>query len=208
MVNMEKKICTADYAKSTLEKRAGRIIRRARIQDAVALTLYGVSAIALAMLAGNTVQILRHIDPNFSKKRKPDYRIRQAVKRLESRGLVVRAGSGHMRSFRLSKKGEQYAERLHTTGRVHMPRPAKWDERWRIVIFDIWERRRNVRQRLRAILQRVGFVRLQNSVWIYPYECEELLAFIKTDLRLGRGILYIIAEGVEGDGYIRRHFGL
>ena len=44
----------------------------------------------------------------------------------------------------------------------------RWDRRWRIVIFDIPERRKSVRAKLRRFMQEYGFVRLQDSVWIYP----------------------------------------
>lgn len=55
---------------------------------------------------------------------------------------------------------------------------------------------------------KVGFVRIQNSVWVYPYDCEELIAFIRADLRLGKGLLYIVAEGIEYDKHLRTHFKL
>mgnify|MGYP001617628735 FL=1 len=87
-------------------------------------------------------------------------------------------------------------------------KPKRWDRKWRIVIFDIWERRRGVRDRLRNLLQKNGFVKVQNSVWVYPYDCEELFVFLRTNLRLGKGILYIVAEEIEYDEAFRKHFKL
>ena len=77
-----------------------------------------------------------------------------------------------------------------------------------MVIFDIWERRRGVRDKLRRTLEKAGFRRVQDSVWVCPYDCEELVAFLRADLRLGEGILYLIAEGVENDAKLRKLFGL
>src|SRR3989338_5623807 len=57
-------------------------------------------------------------------------------------------------------------------------------------------------------LQKIGFVRIQDSVWAYPYDCEEVLAFIRTELRLGGGVLYLIAEGIEHDRSLRAKFDL
>lgn len=192
----------------TTEARAAKIIRRAKIQDVIIQTLYGATALALAVMAPNAVRLLRYADPGLSKKRKPDHRIRQALKRLEARSLVARVGKGRGAQFALTKRGERYAERLRVMGSFATPVPRRWDGRWRIVIFDIWERRRPVRLRLREMLKKIGFVKLQNSVWVYPYDCEELLMFIRTELKLGPSVLYIVAEGIENDARLRRRFSL
>ena len=192
----------------SVEMNAANIVRRAKIQDVVIKTLYGTAALALAVMAPNAARLLRYIDPDLSKKRKPDYRIRQALKRLEERGLITRSGQGSVARFALTKKGQRYAQRLHVMESLVAPKPQTWDGRWRIVIFDIWERRRVTRARLRRMLAKIGFAELQHSVWVYPYDCEELLMFIRTELKLGPSVLYIVAEGIENDARLRRRFSL
>lgn len=53
-----------------------------------------------------------------------------------------------------------------------------WDKKWRIVIFDIPEIMRARRKQLRGLLGRLGFRKIQKSVWLTPYdflgEVEEL----------------------------------
>lgn len=192
-------------AMGQLEEKTKRIVKRVKIQDAIMLSLYGTAAAALMLAAPNALQLLKNIDPNLAKKRHPGRRISQAMSRLVSRGLVVRAENGR---FTLTEKGKRYAKVMDQTGRLQFAKDRKWDGRWRIVIFDIWERRREARSRLRTRLQTIGFVKVQNSVWAYPYECEELIAFAKTELKLGKGLLYLIAEGIEGDKELRERFGL
>ena len=58
------------------------------------------------------------------------------------------------------------------------------------------------------MLKAIGFLKLQSSVWIYPHDCEDLIQLIKTDFALGREVLYIVAEDVEGDAKLRFHFKL
>ena len=188
-----------------LEKKTRALVKRARIQDAVVSALYGTAAFALVVAAPNATQLLKYVDPNMAKKRHPGRRMSQAVSRLISRGLVVREGNSRLA---LTEKGKRYATLMDQKGRLQFAKDRKWDGRWRIVIFDIWERRREARDRLRTRLQTIGFVKVQNSVWAYPYECEELIAFAKTELRLGKGLLYLIAEGIEGDIWLRERFGL
>ena len=56
----------------------------------------------------------------------------------------------------------------------------KWDGKWRMVFFNIPESRRKGRDALRYRLKTAGFYKLQESVFIFPYECErEIRDFIK-----------------------------
>lgn len=54
----------------------------------------------------------------------------------------------------------------------------------------------------------IGFVRLQDSVWVYPYDCEDFIALLKAELKVGKDVLYAIVDTIEFDKHIRRHFGL
>ena len=177
--------------------------KRKRIQDIVVRSLYAATAIGLAVVAPNTVQLLRYVRKYVDDAPKLDRRISQAFTRLNQKGIIEKNRNG---TFQLTKKGEQRAAILETLDFTE--RPIRWDRKWRIVIFDIWERRRAARDRLRVILERNGFVKIQNSVWVYPYNCEELLAFLRTHLSLGHGILYIVADEIENDSTLRRCFHL
>ena len=77
-----------------------------------------------------------------------------------------------------------------------------------MVIFDIPERRRSTRVRLRTMLRACGFLQLQQSVWVFPNDCEDIVALIKAELHVGKDILYVIVESIENDARIRRHFKL
>ena len=188
-----------------VEETARRVARRFKLQDAIVITMYLGAAFSLSVAAPNTLRLLKKIDPDMARKRHPTRRISQAMSRLRSRGLIEKDRRG--RGI-LTEAGKRYAEKLYSRDRLSILRPKRWDHRWRIVIFDVWERRRSVRDQLRWLLMKIGFVKVQNSVWAYPYDCEEVLAFIKADLRLGKGMLYLVAEGVEGDRWLRRHFKL
>ena len=57
-------------------------------------------------------------------------------------------------------------------------------------------------------LRDIGFIRLQNSVWVYPYDCEDLITLLKADFRVGKDVLYLVVEAMENDKEIRKHFRL
>ncbi len=53
-----------------------------------------------------------------------------------------------------------------------------------------------------------GFVRLQDSVWVFPYDCEDFISLVKAELKIGSAILYMVVEHIENDTHLRAHFGL
>ena len=91
------------------------------------------------------------------------------------------------------------AEELAQREEVRPQEQKKWDQKWRIIMFDVWERRRKVRDELRETLKEIGFVKVQDSAWAYPYPCEKLLIFLRIHLKLGHGVLYIVADEIEHD---------
>ena len=49
---------------------------------------------------------------------------------------------------------------------------------------------------------------LQNSVWIYPFECNDYISLLKADLRLGKSVIYMSVDKIDGDAYLKERFGL
>ena len=48
-----------------------------------------------------------------------------------------------------------------------------------MIIFDIPEKKKSAREALRDKLKDLGFAKLQDSVWITPFPCENEINFIK-----------------------------
>ena len=75
-------------------------------------------------------------------------------------------------------------------------------------MFDIPERQRSLRREVRSLLIQLGFYRFQDSVWVYPYDCEEIIMLCKLEFGTGNHLLYLVADAVEYDIKIRKHFNL
>lgn len=84
----------------------------------------------------------------------------------------------------------------------------RWDGRWRVLIFDVPEYRKPVREKIRRTLISTGFLPLQKSVWVYPYDCEDFIVLLKADFRIGKDVLYMIVDELENDKWLRREFNL
>ena len=83
-----------------------------------------------------------------------------------------------------------------------------WDKKWRVAAFDIPEKYSVLRDKVRTILKRAGFVRLQHSVWVFPHNCEELVQLIKEESQLPRFILYGVLERIEDEERLKKLFSL
>ena len=189
-----------------MEKKGIQSAKRARVRDAVLLSLYGGAVVAVAVMFPNASRLLKYLDPLVPTKRDPESRLRESLQRLVKRGLVRKVGVGSAARYVLTKSGEREASIRSLIHAAHQKQ--KWDGKWRVIIFDVWERRRAVRDKLRSLLIETGFVRLQDSVWVFPYPCEELVTYIRIELKLGTGLLYILADGIEGEEKLRKHFSL
>lgn len=91
------------------------------------------------------------------------------LNRLSSRQLVESRKSGksdQTPAWRLSESGRILA----LGGRDPIKEWARpWDERWRLVIFDVPLQRNQARERIRQRLRARCFGRLQESVWVSPH---------------------------------------
>ena len=107
----------------------------------------------------------------------------------------------------LTERGKE-EWRLFETKKKLLQRPKRWDKKWRLLVFDISEKRKNVRDMIRKTLVSFGFYRLQDSVWVYPFECEDVLELLRTKFRVRYEALYVRADRVANDGELRREFKL
>lgn len=169
----------------------------------MAVVLGGVVVVAATI--PNAAQLLRFF-PGYKKGARFNYQAKSALGRLAAKGLVTFVKEDGKCFARITEKGERLL--ALETERVAITKKRKWDRRWRVVIFDIPERRKSMRASLRRFMHEYGFVRLQDSVWIYPYDCEDLIALAKANFRVGADVLYLIVERLERDKHLREHFKL
>ena len=83
-----------------------------------------------------------------------------------------------------------------------------WDGMWRMVAFDIPEEHRKKRNALRYRLQMAEFYELQESLFLYPHDCErEIRDFIKLFKLEGR-VRFGLLKFIDNQGDIKDMFGI
>jgi DNA-binding transcriptional regulator PaaX len=86
--------------------------------------------------------------------------------------------------------------------------PKKWDGIWRIVVFDIPNKRNAGREALRNKIKELDFYQLQKSVWAFPSPCEAEIEFITELFRLYPYVQIIEATKIKSDAKLRKYYGL
>ncbi len=98
----------------------------------------------------------------------------QVIKRLREKGLVELIDDKEL-ILRLTDSGKDRALWAKMMGG-----DEKWDGKWRLVVWDIPEKRRQARDLLRFKLKQLGFKQWQQSIWASKINCTKLLRdFIK-----------------------------
>ncbi|MHB8710497.1 MAG: CRISPR-associated endonuclease Cas2 [Minisyncoccota bacterium] len=182
--------------------------RRVPMKNLLLRSLAAVGVISIALVAPKMTRLLKELDRPAKNRAQLYRRITQGINRLEQDGLVIVSGEYAKRRVEITEKGLEMMEQIEF-GEYEIPEPAFWDGKWRVLIFDINERRRRVRNQLRRLLDGAGFVRIQDSVWVYPYACDEFVSLARAHLKSGVGeIRFFVAEALESDKGLREHFRL
>src|SRR3989338_1222912 len=182
--------------------------RKMALQTNVLRFLYAGDILTTALVAPKLLSLIGPQNRSQPRRKELYARIALARYRLEQRGLIRKEERANGIYFRLTPKGEKSIEKI-LAREYRIPEPVWWDGKWRVLIFDIREKRRNTRAELRRLITGAGFVSLQDSVWVYPYPCDEFVALVRAHLSSGVGELrFFVAEALESDRALREHFRL
>jgi len=187
-----------------LEQENNKQIRASKIQKAVLRTVAAAGILSVALVVPNALQALKlfDIDKKFLRNNKRS--INSSRQKLVEKGLLEYSGEGFLR---LTPLGEKTLRKIELKN-YQLEKPKRWDKKWRVLIFDIKETHKSLRDKVRNTLVSIGFERLQNSVWVYPYDCEDLITLFKADFEIGKEVLYIIADKIENEKVLLNNFDL
>lgn len=135
-------------------------------------------------------------------------RIYEAIRRLNQKRLVELIEKGDGLYIKITDSGKQLVKNFDYDN-LQLPRLKKWDKKWRLIIFDIPNEKRKERQVFSKKLKEIGFYPLQESVFIYPYECRDEVDFICEFLLISRHVNYCLVESLDKrEGDLRKIFDL
>ncbi|MBI2630703.1 hypothetical protein HYW73_00610 [Candidatus Nomurabacteria bacterium] len=107
----------------------------------------------------------------------------------------------------LSENGKRRALQFNIN-KIEIKKPKTWDKKWRIIMFDIPEKFRGLRNSLRFHFQEVGLVELQKSVFVFPYPCHNEIEFITELYNARKYVRFVVAEKVDNGLHLMKKFDL
>ncbi|MBI3103683.1 CRISPR-associated endonuclease Cas2 [Candidatus Daviesbacteria bacterium] len=114
----------------------------------------------------------------------------QALKRLRESGLIEQVKLKNDVIIKLTQTGKE----LISDGSDE----KEWDGKWRIVIFDIPEQKRVIRNLFRRNLKKWGFKHLQKSVWISKRNVFDKLEVYIKELGIEQWVIVMEVNRLSG----------
>ena len=190
----------------------GQVVARAKYDDLL-YTLLQLGVASLSVAAPVIAPVAIYINVMQGKEKKyTKHKLKNSFYHFRKAKLIsVESRRGDV-CIELTKEGERRA-RLCGVGKILAgnltSEGRKWDGKWRIVFFDLKTERTRERDAIRLMLRRCGFIFLQKSVWVYPFDCSSEVEFLRSFFQLEeKEFRLVVSEDIGEDDYLRKHFRL
>mgnify|MGYP001568032673 CR=1 FL=1 len=136
-------------------------------------------------------------------------KVKNSLEKLEEKEIIDLEEKDGKLLVRIKDRNNLTILKYSTKALLDYKRKIKhWNKKWFIVFFDVPEIQRNKRNYLRRFLLQIGFYKYQQSIYIFPYECEKEIKLIKKIVEGAKYIKYIVAEKIEDESMIKKYFKL
>lgn len=174
---------------------------KGEIAEIVLEILLVAGVIAVAVTLPNAVQLFKYFKPKNTFERS---KIKRSVFRLEKSGFIERKKDDD-ELFVLTQKGKERAMRYELDRMKIMPQ-KNWDKKWRLVMFDIPEEKKQARRAINFALKKFGCVQYQKSVFVTPFPCKKEIDFVGECFGVRENIRIIVAHEVEKSELLKKVF--
>lgn len=177
-----------------------------QVKDILILLGAGIFLAAILVMPGLPLVL----KPFLDEKRKRDqkewekfnlWRLRQVIKRLKEQKVIEIVGE----EVKITDKGKQKLLKFKLE-EIELKR--KTDGKWRVIIYDIANLRRQQRDLLRSTLKRLRLLQLQESVYLTPFVCEDEIEYLRQIFDISSEVLILKVSGIENEQAYKNYFGL
>ncbi len=171
----------------------------------ILLLLMGGLAFGFSYTPQRQWRILKGVSKEWKKINEKE--LRKDIKQLYQTKLIeIKKNADGFTTIILTEKGENKAI-TYNFNNMKIDK-QKWDGKWRLVIFDIPERKRSGRDDLREKLKEIGFYELQKSVWVCPYNCKDQIDFIIEFFDLREYVRFAVVDSIDNELHLKKIFNL
>jgi phenylacetic acid degradation operon negative regulatory protein len=127
------------------------------------------------------------------KRQKAKQNFNQLIYCLKKRGYIKIKNLEQNKGVILTKKGTEKVLRA----KLKIDKKKRYDKKWQMIIFDIPEEKRHLRDLLRENLRLLKYKMLQQSIWICPYDVQKETEFILRKYSLDPYVKLFLIEEIE-----------
>ncbi|MDO8492377.1 MAG: hypothetical protein Q7S34_01930 [bacterium] len=181
-------------------------MRRGVIQKKILLLLLGGLALGLSRSPTRYFRVLKIIAKDWHTIDREA--LNQAICSLYKSKLVeIKSNKDKTLTLILSKEGQRVAL-TYNLDTMAIKRPLNWDKKWRIVMFDIPEPLKKVRDSIRYHLKNLNFRELQKSVFVHPFPCSDEIEYLVEFYNIRRYVRFITAVEIDNELAFKKQFGV
>ncbi len=173
-------------------------------QQKILLLLASGLALGLAGTPGSYFKIIRGASKEWQVIN--DISLKRAIRSLYRSKLIKEYdNSDGSTTMILTEKGKEKALTFDIDN-IIVKKPKYWDGKWRVVLFDIPEKRKPAREALRKTLKRLGFYEFQKSVLVHPYECQDELDYVIEFFHLRPYVRTMRVVALDNEAHLKNIF--
>lgn len=134
------------------------------------------------------------------------WRLRQVIKRMQqSRFVEIVEGNGAA-VVKITEKGRR--KLLSYNLETMKLDETKWDGKWRLVIYDVKANKKLNSEMFRRALTKLNLLKLQKSVYLTPFRCEDHIEYLRQLFEIGDEVLILKVGSLENEFAYRKYFGI
>jgi DNA-binding transcriptional regulator PaaX len=175
-------------------------MRLSKRQREIIKTIGKVVLLTTAIAAPGMSVILKSLNDSSAKSK---YLTKQRINKLEIAGVIYLSGE----KIRLTKKGRELAKKILVED-IRIKHGDNWDGIWQLVSYDIPETRKKERDYFRKVISDLGFKQIQDSLWVFPWQCTEEIAIICQNLGIAPFVAYLNTKHLPRQSYLEKYFNL
>ena len=158
--------------------------------------------VAVAVVAPNALKLFKSVPAlrqSLRKSNRPAEKIARTFYYLKRKGYVKLLSKDGDVLVELTESGKKRLLEINYE-KPKIPKPKVWDGKWWFVLADIPTKdHRNQADSLRRKIRLLGLYPLQRTVWVYPHDPTEQIAFVSGRLQIDRFVTVLRADKIEED---------
>jgi DNA-binding transcriptional regulator PaaX len=178
--------------------------KKGELAKTILLISVGVVVVTSVCVAPGLAIICKELNAKNAKER---YRVKQALKQMESQGFLIRQIKNGKEVLVVTEKGKQKVWSVLPEDLKIQP-ARKWDGKWRVAMFDIPEYKSRVRKEVSFKIKDIGMQAIQDSVFVSPFPCKREIDDISEHYDVKKFFIYFEADLIELEQDLLNTFNL